>query len=627
MRELASSGGGAGFKEALRTLTAPGQGAGSFAFAASRLKALGSEGAKASGLKPLRVYIARSVTVEPLLQNLVVHAALSGLWLDVAVGGYGSFIDDLMNPDGALCRFQPDLTLFLADIEDLAGGLADVCASGVPAGIDRETGRAARDIAGLIESLRRNSKTRLVAQGFVLPDQPALGEIADANLGGESRAVARINEAIAEACRKVGDAVYFDQDHLAARHGRKQWRDARMFSASRLAIAPAFFSAYAEGLVRAMRALYFPPRKVLCTDLDNTLWGGIVGEDGPEGVATGAAFPGNCYRAYQRYLKQLAARGVLLAIVSKNNPADVEECFRLRAGDLAVAWNDFVGVKIGWGEKSVALRELAEELSLGLDSFVFVDDNPAECEAVRQQLPQVLAIEAPPNQPWLLADTVAEAGAFDALAITEDDRRRTDEYRAQARRVELEASASSREEFLASLEIECTILSALDAPLSRTAQLISKTNQFNLTTRRHSAGDVERFAQRPRSIAAALRLRDRFGDAGVVGVALCAVEGDAATIDTFLLSCRVIGRGVETALLAHIAAHAKQSGAKRLVGEYVPSAKNQMCKDFFPVHGFVADSQPGESGATRYEFDLNIENLASPPWIRVTAAKEAGGVE
>ena len=614
-------------REALHALLAPGPSAGNVAFAGARLKELGAAGAKASGLKPLRVYIARSVTVEPFLQNLVVHAALNGFWLDVSLGGYGSFIDDLMNPDGALCRLQPDLTLFLGDIEDLAGGLADVCASGAPAEIDRETTRASRDIAALIEALRRNSKTRLIVQGFVLPDQPALGEIADTNLGGEGRAVARINEAIAEACRGAGDAVFFDQDHLAARHGRKQWRDARMFYASRLAVAPAFFDAYAEGLVRAIRALYLPPRKVVCTDLDNTLWGGIVGEDGPEGVATGAAFPGNCYRAYQRYLKQLAARGVLLAIVSKNNPADVEECFHLRAGDLAVAWNDFVGFKIGWGEKSVALRELAQELSLGLDSFVFVDDNPAECEAVRRELPQVLVIEAPPNQPWRLADAVAEAGAFDSLAITEDDRRRTEEYRAQSRRVELEASTSSREEFLASLEIECTILSALDAPLSRTAQLISKTNQFNLTTRRHSAGDIERFAQRQCGIAAALRLRDRFGDAGVIGVALCAVEGETATIDTFLLSCRVIGRGVETALLANIASRARQFGARSLIGEYVPSAKNQMCKDFFPSHGFTANGQTGENGATIYEFDLNTGSLASPPWIHITAAREAGGVE
>jgi FkbH-like protein len=504
----------------------------------------------------------------------------------------------------------------LTDIEDLAGGLADICAAVSATGIDRETARASGDIAAMLEALRRNSPARLVAQGFPLPNQPVLGDLADANLAaGEGRAVASINSAMAQACRKIGDAVYFDQDHLAARYGREAWRDRRMFKASRLAVSPQFFRPYAEGLARAIRALYFPPRKVLCTDLDNTLWGGIVGEDGPDGVATGSAFPGNCYRDYQRYLKHLAARGVLLTIASKNNPADVQECFRMRAADLAVTLDDFVGVKIGWGEKSAALRELAQELSLGLDSFVFVDDNPVECAAIRQQLPGVLVVEAPQEQPWLLADAVAAAGPFDTLTITEDDRRRTEEYRAQARRSELETTAASREEFLASLGIECTILSALDAPLSRTAQLIAKSNQFNLTTRRHSAGDVERFSRRAGTLAVALRVRDRFGDAGVVGVALCATENGCCRIDTFLLSCRVIGRGVETALLSYLAGEAQKLGAKRLIGEYVPSPKNQLCEDFFPLHGFERATGDAIFGGVAYGSDLPKASLAVPPWI------------
>jgi FkbH-like protein len=617
MADAVAAGGGPEVIESLRQLFALTGGLGDYAFAAARLKELGAAGAKKSGLKPLRTYVARSVTVEPFLPLLAVHAALSGMWLELAIGGYGSFIDDLMNPDGALCRFQPDLVLFLSDLEDLAGGLTDLCATGSADEIQREAERVAGSVAGLLEALRRNSPARLVAQGLVLADQPVLGELADANAAaGESRAVARINEGLAAACRKIGDAVFFDQDHLAARHGRAGWRDQRMFRSSRVALAARFFRPYVEGLARGMRALYFAPRKVLCTDLDGTLWGGIVGEDGPEGVATGAVFPGNCFRSYQRYLKQLAARGVLLAIVSKNNPGDVIECFRMRAADLAVTMDDFAGVKIGWGDKCTSLQELARELSLG-DSFVFVDDNPMECAAIRQQLPGVLVIQAPNDRPWLLAETVAAAGAFDTLSITADDRQRTHEYRAQAQRTELEAAASSREEFLKSLGIELQVLNALEAPLSRTAQLISKTNQFNLTTRRHSAGDVERFSRQPGNLAVAVRVRDRFGDAGVVGVALCQAAGHSCRIDTFLLSCRVIGRGIESALLAYVARHAKTLGATRLLGEYVPSAKNQLCEGFYLSHGMrrVEEGSPGE--AILYELDLSQGLPEVPPWICV----------
>jgi len=591
-------------------------GMGDYAYAAARLRELGPEGARSCGWKPVRAYIARSVTVEPLLPHLTVHAALGGIWLEIVLGGYGSFIDDLMNPQGVLCAAAPDLVLFISDVEDLAGGLADICASGDPEAIERETHRAIAGVTSLLEVFRRHSPARLVVQGLLPPEEPALGEVADANHpAGELRAVRRINDALAAACRAIGDAVLFDQEQAAARSGRAVWRDARLFHSSRVAVAPRCFRPYAAGLVRALRSLYFPSRKVLCTDLDGTLWGGIVGEDGSAGVATGAAFPGSGFRAYQRHLKQLAARGVLLAVVSKNNPADVEECFRLRAGDLALRLDNFAGRKIGWQEKCDSLVELARELSLGLDSFVFVDDSPVECAAVRQRLPQVLVIEAPRGQPWLLPGILSATGAFDTLAITEDDRRRTDEYRARAQRAELEKTAASREQFLQSLEMECRVVGALEAPLSRAAQLISKTNQFNLTTRRHSAGDIERLSAAPGSIAVAVRVKDRFGDAGVTGIALCRAEGECCSIDTFLLSCRVIGRGVETALLAYLACKARAAGLRRLIGEYIPTAKNQLCREFLPSHGFQRIAE--EQERVLYALDLTGALPEVPYWIKL----------
>lgn len=591
-----------------------------FASLGRAIAGLGEAGARAAGLRPLRTFIVRSVTVEPWLPHLIVWGAQAGLWLDVTVGGYGSFIDELMNPEGALGRARPELVLALIDMEDLGGQLPEICSRAQEGEIRQETERIASDLDNLLSGLRRHSRARLLVQGWVVPDRPALGEVAEANSpAGEGWAVGQINAAAAASCRRLGDAIFFDQDRVAARAGRDDWRDERMFRFSRLAVAAPRFSEYARALARHLRALYAPPRKVLCTDLDNTLWGGVVGEDHPEGIATGAAFPGNCYREYQRCLKQLAARGILLAIASKNNPADVEEAFRARAADLSLRLEDFAAVQIGWHDKADSLAAIAQELSLGLDAFVFVDDEPAECEAIRRRLPEVLVVQAPRNEPWRLTDMIRSLEAFDALAITEEDRQRGQEYKSQAQRADLESRAGSREEFLASLEIVCELLPAGDAPMSRAVQLTNKTNQFNLTTRRYAAADIEGFAAAPGGIAVALRYRDRFGDAGVIGLALVRRDGRRAIIDTFLLSCRVIGRGVESALLWHLAQQARSQGATVLAGEYVPTAKNQPCQDFYDRHGFrrLDSGDNSQTGAVGYEFDLTAGMPEKPAWVRL----------
>ncbi len=592
---------------------------GDFAFAAMRLRSIGSDKALQAGFKVLRTYIARSVTVEPFLPQLAVHSAAKGLWLEFTVGGYGSFIDDLTNPGGELARAKPDLVLFLADIEDLAGSLTDVCARAAESEIRKEVERVKNGLKQMLSSFRRYTNASVVVQGLTVPAHPILGDVADSNLSfGEQRAVREINAFLVEICRELTDCVFFDQDQVAARIGRMRWRDNRMFYSSRVPIATGAFDEYCRALAQAVSVLYSSPKKVLCTDLDDTLWGGIVGEDGPEGILTGATFPGSPYFSYQKFLKQISARGILLTIVSKNNLADVEEAFRLRGLDLAVTLDDFVGKKISWHDKGRALKELSKELSLGLDSFVFIDDSPFECDSVRRQLPEVTVIEASREEPWGLVPRIMSAGLFETLAITEEDRIRSNEYRIQVKRADLENSSSSREEFLKSLDIRCKIVSALDGSLDRTVQLIAKTNQFNLTTRRYSPGEVQQFAQRPKTQLLALRAQDRFGDSGVVGLALCETQEDTCRIDTLLLSCRVIGRGLESVLLHHIARTAREHGAIRLLGEYRPTKKNQACADFYPSHGFQPLQSPTAEGTSMF-YELNISSSLpqAPDWITI----------
>ncbi len=572
----------------------------------------------AGSLRRLRTFVVRSVTLEPMVPMLRVEAALQGLWLELQLGEYGSYLDDPTNPAGALGQYDPDLVLVVLDLDDIAADLVQRSAAGSGQGVDEAVAAAFSLVEQLLRGLRRFSKARVVWQGFEAPDLTSTGDVADANLTASlPRAVAELNGRLAGLCRELPDCVFFDVDRVAARFGRGAWRDNRLFLATRLAVSTAAQGMYARALVRSATALYRAPRKVLCTDLDNTLWGGVLGEEGWAGIATGTAFPGNCFQAYQRYLKQLAARGILLVAVSKNNPGDVDEVFAKRASDLLLTLDDFAARKIGWSDKTDALRELAVELSLGLDSFVFVDDHPVECEAMRQQLPEVATVCLPADQPWRYVELLAAEPFFDTLAVTEADAQRTEEYRAQAKRSQLASHAGSREEFLASLGIVCTVLPVAEAPLARAVQLLGKTNQFNLTTRRHGAAEVEQFAAD--GVALAVRVRDRFGDAGVVGLALVkAGPGEAAwRIDSFLLSCRVIGRGIEAAMLAEIASLAREAGVRRLLGEYVPSAKNALCANFYADHGFSLEPAPGKNDTiVRYGLTLRDDSLPVPSWIQ-----------
>jgi FkbH-like protein len=569
--------------------------------------------------KRLKTYVVRSVTVEPILPYLATEAVLANYVLDLQVGGYGSYVDELLNPQSELANFKPDAVLILLDLEEIAGRLPDLCADGIGVAVEEEIEECLARMAQLLRSFRSGSSARLFFQGLVVPDRTSLGDVGDANLRHSlTNAIQQLNQRLAALCGTISDCVFFDVDRLAARYGRANWRDERMFLASRLPVSADSFRTYSRGLIRSLSTLFRAPRKVLCTDLDNTLWGGVLGEDGPDGIATGGAFPGNCYLDYQKYLKQLSSRGILLAIASKNNEADAREAFRVRSADLALSLDNFVAIKISWKEKSDSIRELAEELSLGLDSFVFVDDNPVECEAIRQQLPDVAVVMAPIHEPWKLVETLSEQPFFDAAVVTDDDLNRLSEYKAQAQRAELASSVGNRDEFLASLEIVCTFQSALQAPLSRAVQLLAKTNQFNLTTRRHSATEVEAFASTAGGQAVVVRVRDRFGDAGVVGLALVRNQGRSCYIDSLLLSCRVIGRGIETALLAYIGEHAVRTGAKLLVGEFIATKKNTPCADFYPDHGFtkrVPLGEEGQPGSVFYELDLTTSVPASPKWI------------
>jgi FkbH-like protein len=369
--------------------------------------------------------------------------------------------------------------------------------------------------------------------------------------------------------------------------------------------------ALAASMALFLRAAFGPPRKCLVVDLDNTLWGGVLGEQGVEGIQVGFTYPGNVYRRFQQTLLSLRRRGVLLAIASKNNPEEVEEVFRTHP-DMVLREQHFSAARVNWRDKPENVLEIAAELNIAPSSLVFFDDSPVECARMRDALPEVLTVQAPRDVLDYLG-ALRRSGAFERLTFTAEDQQRAEMYHQERERKQMQKGAATVEEFLTGLEMGAEIRQIDTFTLPRAVELTQKTNQFNLTTRRYTAPELARAIESPGGAGFCLRLWDRFGDHGIVGLAILQIDGDAARIDTFLLSCRVIGRSAETALLAFIVRWARARGVSTIEGTFVPTARNAPAADFYARHGFSASTAADGSTAWRLPASSDV---AWPPAIR-----------
>src|ERR1700722_4672345 len=375
-------------------------------------------------------------------------------------------------------------------------------------------------------------------------------------------------------------------DHLglALQHGVGALNDPRFEAIAQVYFSPAGNRQLSKLWFRALRSLERPQKKVCVVDLDNTLWGGILGEDGPDGLQMADSGSGFAYRRFQRSLLELRRSGILLAICSKNNPEEAIEALASHP-DCLLRPTDFAHIEIGWGLKSEAIIRTAERLSLGLDSFVFIDDSPVEREEVARALPAVEVLDFP-SDPSGLVGALSEYSGFDSLRQTEEDRKRADAYVHEAQRSAIKASSKSPEEFYRSLGLQLGIFSARVEQAGRLHQLLMKTNQFNLTTRRMTDEAYRTLLSDSAYMVVGLRVSDRFGDSGITGLAIIdRGRQDVWTVQDFLLSCRVLGRTVENAFLSWLVARAAGAGANRVAVHFAPSARNEVAHGFLKVSG------------------------------------------
>jgi FkbH-like protein len=567
-----------------------------------------------------RLAILRSFTVEPVIPLLRAGAFLRGIDLSVYMGDFNAYAQEILDASSALYRFEPDTVLLAAQTRDVAPDLWSEFADLNPEQVQAAVTRVADSFRSQLTAFRSHSRADLIVHSLELPQTPARGILDTQSEPNQLDAIRRINHELSRVVRGQTGVYILDYDSLVARHGRLEWHDERKWLSVRMPIEANHLVYLADEWLRFVVPLAGRKCKVLVTDLDNTLWGGVIGEDGMAGIKLGIEYPGAAYRNVQRAMLDLYARGILLAVASKNNPTDAMQVLEQHPAML-LRPSHFAALRVNWNDKVQSLREIAAELNIGIDAVAFIDDNPAERQWVQGQLPEVTVIDLP-DDPASFAAALRDCPVFERTSVSSEDRERGRYYAEQRLRTELEQTATTREDFLRSLQMEVRIELVKPETVGRVAQLTQKTNQFNLTTRRYSEQQVSEMASQDDWHVYTAQVLDRFGDNGLVGVAITHRQGDVCEVDTFLLSCRVIGRTVETSLLVTVAEQASSEGAAKLVGQFLPTKKNAPAKDFYPSHGLVCTSE--EAGGSRWELDLASLQVQSPSWIKRSVRLERG---
>ena len=559
-----------------------------------------------SGTRDVRLALLGSLTLSQLEGGIVAGGLRRGLWVETHHAEYGRYLQDILDPSSSLGDFAPTHLLLAFDARSAAsrGARAGSSSEAVASFVDH--------VATCWSRARERFPAASILQQCLLPVLPRVMGSNERRHGLSSAAlIDRMNEQLAERADAAGVDL-IDPGSVSAGRDPSFWYDPLMWFKAKQEVSGVNAPLYGDIVGRVLAAQQGRSAKCLVLDLDNTLWGGVIGDDGLEGIVLGQGSPGGeAFLAVQQHALELSRRGVILAVCSKNDEANALLPFE-KHPDMLLRRGDISCFVANWQDKASNIRAIAERLNIGLDSLVFLDDNPFERNQVRQALPAVGVPEVP-DDPGLVPFCLADAGYFEAVSVTADDLKRREQYAANAERARLKEDAGDISSYLASLAMRMPWHRFRPVDHERTVQLINKTNQFNLTTRRYTSADVQAVADDERAVGLTFRLVDSFGDNGIIAIVIARVDGAEAVIDTWLMSCRVLGRGVEAATLDVLVGEVARLGATSLVGEYLPSEKNGMVRDHYVKLGFSPEpARPGDPpGASRSR--LTIADYAATP--------------
>ncbi len=552
---------------------------------------------KASGA-PCRIAVLGGATTDFLDAPLRLELESRGIAGELHVGDYNTYAHEMLDPGSRTVAFGPDVAVVLLSPLNVA----DWPEVGEDDGrVRRRVEASAAHWLGLCEALHHSAGCEIVMSNFhPLPSRP-LGNLGARVPWDRNRFLRLLNEALVAG---APDYLHiFDIESLAATYGTANWFDSRYWHHAKQPVAFDCVVPFVRRLGGLIAGIFGQTAKCLVLDLDNTLWGGVVGDDGVEGLKLGhGSAEGEAFLAFQEYLLHLKDRGVILAVASKNEDVTARAAVETLP-DMALRLADFAVFKASWSPKTEAIQEIARELNIGLDAIVFVDDNPAERELVRQTLPQVRVAELTAD-PSDYPEVLDRSCWFEIARLTDEDRRKSAQYRENAERADLEAVSADYESYLASLGQRAIVRPFDMMNLDRIAQLINKTNQFNLTTRRRTRSEVEALMGRDDIITLSVRLADRFGDNGLIAVMIGVQEGQTLRIDTWLMSCRVFKRGVEHMMVNALMAEAARRGVSKVTGVYVPTARNGLVADLYADLGFEKTGETSD-GATTWQIAVN----------------------
>jgi len=551
-------------------------------------------------LPPWRIAVLRNITVETIEPFLRFHAARAGLKAELRFGEFDNIVQEALGAGDPTLLANADCVLVFLKLELFSSGLAAGFAALDPAELAAEKAQIENELATVLQGIRTQTQGMVLLHAFEMPADPAYGSLDASFAGGQIRFYQKLNTSLREQCAEQAGCYVVDTQSLAQRMGFERWYDRRFWSMGRAPYSGLAMEALAREQVKFFSAQSGAQKKCLVLDCDNTLWGGIVGEDGVSGIKLSNDHPGSAYKRFQHEVQGLAKRGVILAICSKNNAEDVWEVFDNHP-DMVLTRDDIAAARINWDDKAANIQSIVAELNIGMNSVVFIDDSDFELDFVQTALPEITIIQFPAKSPVNAEGMLTRLGLFDTLTVSAEDRKRGEMYNAERQRKETAGSAVSLEAYYASLEMIAEVQAIDDFALLRATQLTQKTNQFNLTTHRYSEDEVRTFIERDNAAGLYIRVKDRFGDYGIVGIALIETDGDTAVIDTFLLSCRALGRGVEDLLLSETLRAAEQLGAAVVSAEYIPTEKNRQTEKFYPDRGFATDP---DADGNKYFYNL-----------------------
>lgn len=535
--------------------------------------------------KNIRIAILSSFTLNGIEETFKVKCAEKKINCETYLGNYDQYHQEILNNESNLYRFNPDIAFLILDTRSILG---DLWYS--PYSIDVKQRKEFikkkfKDIKNLIRTFIRISKSKFIISNFPIPTQSNYGIFETKSEFGLQKMIYTLNENLQNHISNLDSVYLFDMNGFISKHGENNIFDPKQFLFGDIKISLDFIPYLTNDLIGYVIATLGLTKRCIVLDLDNTLWGGIIGEDGFDGIKLGSGPPGNAYVEFQKYLLGLHDRGILLAINSKNNPDDALEVIE-KHPDMVLQKKHFASMKINWNDKVSNIKEISKDLNFGLENFVFIDDDPIHREFMKSSLPQVLTVDLP-KDPSKYVKVLEEMNEFNVLKITTEDKKRGLMYSQQKERKDLEKSSSNLQDFLKNMDLKVTIKKADNFTIPRISQLILKTNQFNLTTKRYQLEDIQKFSKDKNMFIGCAQVEDKFGDNGITGAFIIQKNGTKEwTLDTFLLSCRVMGREVEKSILGHILKTAKKHGVEKIKANFIPTQKNKPIKNFLPECGF-----------------------------------------